>query len=636
MIDTATIDAIKLRTDIEEVVSDYVSLKRKGKNLWACCPFHNEKTPSFSISPEKGFYKCFGCGKGGDSIDFIMEIEKVSYVEALRYLANKYGIDIAEEAPTPSEIAEQTERESLLIALGFARDFFIQNLKETDQGQKIGGAYLKEREINKETTEVFELGYALDQWDILLKYGQEQGYSKDVLEKAGLLIVKESRVYDRFRGRIIFPVHNISGRVVAFGARTLKKDDKPKYINSPETLVYQKSEIVYGLYQAKQSIRRHENCFLVEGYTDVIRLHQIGIQNAVASSGTSLTKQQINLIGRFTSLITVLFDGDYAGMKASLRGIDMILTEGLDVKVVMFPEGEDPDSHARSLGSTEFQHFLEDQVQDFIHFKATLIARESGNDPVKRASGIKEIVSSISCIPDLLKRTVYLQEAGKMLGIEEKVLITEMNKHLLKDSAKHINPGVDMVHYPPESSVQPRIGINIDQLIAHQEKESMRLLLKYGFNKVYNDSSLYQFLFDELAEIEFITPEFREISSLFKQKLTDGAPFDADYFIEHGSTEVRKIVIDLVYEQHKPSTHWKDKFKIYIPEESEKGKLEQVAYTNILRLKQRVVRKLINENLNRLKETGDENEQVEFQQVHTELKTIEHDLARELGNVILK
>jgi DNA primase len=634
VINDQTIADIKNRIDIEEVVADFVSLKRKGQNLWACCPFHNEKTPSFTVSPSKGFYKCFGCGKGGDAIDFVMEVEKIDYPEALRYMAKKYGIEIQEEELTDEQQQAQSERESLMIALSFARDHFTHNLNETDEGQAIGQSYFEERQIDQAIVEKFEMGYAIDQWDDLLTNAQKKGYSADILESAGLLVKKGDRTYDRFRGRVIFPIHNITGRVIGFGARALKKDDKPKYINSPETQVYQKSAELYGMFQAKQAIRQLGNCYLVEGYTDVTALHQIGIENVVASSGTSLTEEQVRLISRFSKQVTILYDGDMAGIKASLRGLDIILAQGLSVKIVLLPEEHDPDSYAKYLGANEFKVFIEDKAQDFIHFKSDLVVEEAGNDPVKKADSIREIVASISFIPDPVNRAVYIKEAAAIVQLDEQVLISELNKILLKRRKK---PNQEV--YTPEV-VQPHVqqepAWSIDTLIAHQERESIRLLIRYGFNKLQEDYALYQYLFDELEEVEFVTPIYSEIFKSFKEALIEGTVVNADFFIKNGTPEVRKEVIDLVHEKYEPSSHWHEKYKIYVPVESEETKLQQVAYTNILRLKQRVIRKLVQENLLRLENAKTEHDQTEAQMVHQELKAAENEIAKELGNVILK
>jgi len=635
-----TIAEIKNRIDIEEVVSDFVSLKRKGQNLWACCPFHNEKTPSFSVSPVKGFYKCFGCGRGGDALDFVMEVEKINYLEAIRYLAKKYGIEIKEEELSDDELKAQSERESLYIVLNFAKDYFQQCLNSTPEGKNIGLSYLKEREIAGETIQDFELGYTVDKWDGLLTAAQEAGHSLDILEKAGLIIPKDNRYYDRFRGRIIFPIHSVSGRVVAFGARALKKDDKPKYINSPETPVYHKSQVLYGLFQSRQDIRQQENCYLVEGYTDVTRMHQVGIKNVVASSGTSLTKEQVQLVGRFSKQVTVLYDGDSAGLEASLRGIDIILANGLDVKVILFPKDHDPDSYAQELGGNEFKLFLENNAKDFIYFKTSLVAEKAANDPLKKAVAIKDIVSSISQIPDQIKRMVYVKEASIILQMEERILIGEMNKILLK-SRKEITPISDQaasaeVNSEPGSEDMISDRWNLNTQIAFQERESIRLLLKYGFNKLEQGKSLHQYLFNELEEITFSNPIYAKILDEFKSLLSADKVVNAQYFIENGSADIRKAVIDIVHERHHISSQWNDKYKIKIPIENEAIMLEQVAYTNVLRLKQRVVRKLIEDNLEKFKEKLSEQEEEEVQQIHQELKFTEKEIASRLGNVILK
>ena len=437
-----TIQRIQDQADVLEVVSDFVSLKKKGANWMACCPFHDEKTPSFTVSPSKGIYKCFGCGRGGDAISFVMEIESASYPEALRYLANKYGIEIQEdEKLTDEERAQQTERESILILLDYAAKYFEEMLHQHDEGKALGMSYFKERGFLPKTLETFHLGYSLAAWDGFTKVALKKGYSKELLQKAGLTIIKDDKkFFDRFRERVIFPIHNVSGKTIAFGARLLKKDKKQaKYLNSPETLVYHKSKVLYGIYQAKKTIRDQDECYLVEGYTDVISLHQGDIQNVVASSGTALTKEQIKLIRRFTNNITVLYDGDSAGIKASLRGVDLILEEDLNVRIVALPDGEDPDSYLKELGPTAFQKYLSEHKEDFITFKTQLYAQEAKDDPIKKAEMIREVVGSIMKIPDEIKRRVYFQSCSAMLGIDEATLIQEGNQ-LLKSKAYQQKP----------------------------------------------------------------------------------------------------------------------------------------------------------------------------------------------------
>ncbi|MFM7429636.1 MAG: DNA primase, partial [Flammeovirgaceae bacterium] len=412
MISRETIDEVKNRVDIVDVVSDFVSLKKSGQNYKALSPFANEKTPSFFVVPSKGIFKDFSTGKGGDAFTFVMEHEKLSYAETIRYLAKKYGVEIKEDKLSDENRAEQSEREGLYILMNFAKDFYKSILLTHEEGRSIGLSYFRERGFNDRTIEKFELGYALEGWENFSKEAVSKGYNKELLEKTGLVVKKEDgSSYDRFRGRVIFPVHNISGKVLAFGARMMGKDkNQPKYINSPETEIYHKSDVLYGLYQGKNAIRNKENCYLVEGYTDVISMHQADVENVVASSGTALTEGQIRLIHRFTENVTVLFDGDSAGIKAALRGIDMILKGGLNVRVVLFPDGEDPDSYSRKVGTTEFQKFLKEKSQDFVSFKANLYANETLGDPIKRAEVISEILTSISFIPNYLKRTSYLQE----------------------------------------------------------------------------------------------------------------------------------------------------------------------------------------------------------------------------------
>ena len=430
------VDQIIQTADIVEVVGDFVQLKRKGQNLWAPCPFHNEKSPSFSVNPAKSLYKCFGCGKAGGVVQFVMDVEGTSYVEALKYLAKKYAITIEEEERTPQQQLEQNERDSQFIVSDFAKNHFHRLLLNSEEGMSIGYGYLKERGLNLSTIQTFELGYSLDSWDDLMKAAETAGYDKKYLEKTGLTVIRTDdqghdtgRRYDRFRGRVMFPIHNISGRVVGFGARTLKRDDKmAKYLNSPESEIYHKSDVLYGLFQARQAIRTQEVCYLVEGYLDVLSLYQGGIKNVVASSGTSLTEGQIRLIKRYSDNVTVLYDGDAAGIKASLRGTDLLLEGGLNVRVVLFPDGDDPDSYIRKVGDQRFTEYIETKSQDFITFKTTLVAREASNDPVKKAEAIRDVLHSIAKVPDAIKRQVFLQQTSATFGIDEQVLITEYNK----------------------------------------------------------------------------------------------------------------------------------------------------------------------------------------------------------------
>ena len=432
MIDKQTVDKILDAAQIVDVVSDFVTLRKRGVNYIGLCPFHDEKTGSFTVSPAKGIFKCFGCGKGGGPVHFIMEHEQLDYPGALRYLAKKYHIEVIEKELTPEEQQSQSDREAMFALNTWAQSYFTQQMNNTDDGRAIGLSYFRSRGFTDETIAKFGLGYCLDKSDAMTMTALNAGYKADFIEKCGLGSRRDNGTwYDRFRGRVIFPVHTLSGKVVAFGGRVLKKDDKTaKYVNSPESEIYHKSNELYGIYFAKQSIVKQDRCFLVEGYTDVISMHQAGITNVVASSGTSLTPGQIRLIHRFTPNITVLYDGDAAGIKASIRGIDLLLEEGMNVKVVLLPDGEDPDSYAQNNNASDFIDFIDKNQVDFIRFKIQLLLNEIGNDPIKRAGLIQDVVHSISLIPDNIVRSVYAKECAIQLEIDEKVVLAEIQKIL--------------------------------------------------------------------------------------------------------------------------------------------------------------------------------------------------------------
>jgi len=685
-----TIEAVKARIEIDEVVGDYVSLKKKGQNLWACCPFHDEKTPSFSVAPNKGLYKCFGCGQAGDAIKFVMDYEGMTYPEAIRQLANKYGIPIEEEEQTPEQVVAQNERESLQIVLKFAQEWYAKTLWETQEGKSIGLSYFKERGFTESVIKNFGLGYAPDSWTPLTTAARKQGYSDDMLEKAGLLIRKEGgKEYDRFRGRVIFPIHNVAGKPIAFGARILKKDkNSPKYLNSPETELYHKSDVLYGISQAKQKIRNQDNCYLVEGYTDVVSLHMAGITNVVASSGTSLTVEQIKLVKRFTKNITVLYDGDTAGIKASLRGVDMILSEGMAVKVVIFPEGEDPDSYAQNHSSTEVEEFLTASAQDFLTFKTQLYAEESATDPIRRAQTIREIVESIAKIPDPIVRSVYIKQSASELDMDEDILIAELNKIIIKESRdrqkqaqKELDrkrrradpPPFPMDGPPPMDDPYPMDGpppldgpppmddpslmeapplmegdvVDMDllldleeagvspakpSLITLQERESVRLLLSYGHRNIEEEYHLCQYMLEELEGIKFTHPVYIRIFEEYRRNLEQGRVIDGKWLVQNGPEDLKKDVADLMMDKYEVSNNWFDRYQIYVPHE--KDLLEDVVLTNILRFKFRAVQELIKVNMNELKKTPDPEKQMELMGIHQSLKKSEMEFAKLLGIVI--
>ena len=441
MIDQPTIDRILDAANIVDVVSEFVTLRKRGINYVGLCPFHTDKTPSFYVSPAKNICKCFACGEGGTAVHFIMKHEQLNYFDALRFLAKKYNIEIQERELTDKEKQKKSDRESMLIVNSWAQQYFTTQLYEHVEGKTVGLRYFAERGFREDTIRKFQLGYSLDQRDALYKEATKSGYKKEFLEKTGLVIVYDNGgVNDRFRGRVIFPVHTLSGKVVAFGGRVLKKDEKTaKYVNSPESEIYHKSNELYGIYFAKQSMVKEDRCFLVEGYTDVISMHQAGIENVVASSGTALTQGQIRLIHRFTNNITVLYDGDAAGIKAALRGIDLLLEDGMNVKVVLLPDGEDPDSFARKHNASQFAEFIKQSETDFIRFKTRLLLDDAGTDPIKRSSLITDIIRTVAIIPDNIARSIYIRECSAMMEIDEQVLLNEVNKIRLNKEERQNN-----------------------------------------------------------------------------------------------------------------------------------------------------------------------------------------------------
>ncbi len=648
-----TVDRIRQAADILEVVGDFVSLKKRGSNYTACCPFHNEKSPSFNVNPTRQIYKCFGCGKAGDSIRFVMDIENIGYGEALRYLAKKYGIEIVEQEQSPEDLLRQNERESLLIVLNFAKTFFQETLQTTDEGKSIGLSYFRQRGFTNPTIDAFELGYSLDKWDALLQEGLRRGYNSDLLEKAGLILSKENpaggdnKQFDRFRGRVMFPIHNVAGRVIAFGARILKADKtQAKYLNSPETTVYHKSAVLYGIFQAKQAIRQEEVCLLTEGYTDVISLHQAGIKNVVASSGTSLTAEQIRLIARFTPNVTILYDGDAAGIKAALRGLDMVLEEGLNLRLLLLPDGEDPDSYVHKVGAEAFKEYVRSQAKDFIDFKAARWLTEAGDDPLKRAEGISDVCASITKIPDLLKRQTLSQRVAQVFHVSEQTVISEINRLLRKqqeqsrkendrqkdrqDRQQTIGPapdgplvgqpdltdinallaeaGIDplgpngfhgdaalrdSVFQPPFTPAGPRPSVARSG-ISYQEEECIRLLINYGARELEPGISLCQYVLNELHDIDFQTTPFNLILSLFREAYSRGDILTAGDFLNRQTgdavgqgaqnAELQHQAIHLTTPRYEISDGWL-KHEIHVPSEAEIGILADAAYRNILRIK---------------------------------------------------
>lgn len=556
MISQATIERILEAAPIEAVIGEYVTLKRRGANYVACCPFHNEKTPSFSVSPSKGIFKCFGCGKAGNVIRFVMEHDQLTYVEALRFLGNKYNIPVEEKEESPGEAESRLRRDSMLVVNAYARDFYTRYLWEEASGRNAGLSYLRERGFTEQIIREFQLGYAPDAKSAFTQSALAAGYKEELLTSTGLTIHYEARdnrpeaLTDRYQDRVMFPIHSISGRVIGFGGRTLRSDKQlSKYINSPESEIYNKSRSLYGIFFAKQQISKLQKCYLVEGYTDVLSLFQAGIRNVVSSSGTSLTSEQIRLIKRFTQRVTVLYDGDDAGIRASIRGIDMLLEEGLQVKVVRFPAGEDPDSFARSRSARETTDFLENNETDFIHFKISLMADEM-KDPLKRSALIREVVDSIAIVPDAITRTVYIEECSRHLDIEEVILTREVARIRKKRAAAPPHtpvtspPTADEVAVP-EKEMSPKY-----EDLSRCEQGILYYLIKFG-QTLMNDITVSDFIYNALEEDEL---EFRD--PLYAKILREYRGISGDdtvrrrYFINHPEPAVSQHIVNLMNNPH--------------------------------------------------------------------------------------
>lgn len=648
MIPPYTVASILEASRIEEVVSDFVNLKRRGSNLIGLCPFHQEKTPSFTVSPSKGIFKCFGCGKAGDSARFIMEHEHYSYPEALRYLAAKYQIEIEEREQSPEELQEQNERDRLFNLNSFARDYFSNSLFETQEGKAIGLGYLKERDFRETVVRKFQLGFNPDHKDAFSNHARNQGYSAEALLKTGLSVGSEDKLYDRFQGRVIFPIHNLTGKVIGFGGRILVSDKtKAKYLNSPESDIYNKSKSLYGLYFAKTAISRLDQCLLVEGYTDVISMHQAGIENVVASSGTSLTTEQIRLIRRYTNNITILYDGDKAGVNASLRGIDMILEEGMNVRVLLFPEGDDPDSFVRKHRSSEVEEFIRKESKDFISFKTGLLLEEAAGDPIRKAGLIREIVTTISLIPDPIYRTVYVKECSRMLEVAEATLMNELNKLLRSRFRKQLSPETPVL---PQSQpdLQPQeVAPEQEIPTLHQERELIRLMLMFGNHEVMVPTvdedgfpaiyrlPLAHYILDDLRndQLTFMHPTNVKILEIYIEGHDEGVVPHEQHFVSNPEPDVALLCIDLITERYQLSQNW-EKHKIFVKTATDDLKL--LADSALIHFKRKMVDSSMADLFQQLKEAVDPNDQLIIQKKIKGLKVIDMKLSQKPGIVISK
>ena len=649
MIDHSTIQRILDAADITDVVSEFVTLRRRGVNMLGLCPFHNEKTPSFTVSPAKGIFKCFGCGKGGNSVNFIMEHESLSYPEALKWLARKYNIEVVEEEETEEQKQLKDERESLMIVSAFAQKYFTRNLWEENEGRTIGLSYFRERSFRDDILKKFEVGYSPDGKAPFTEAAQKQGYKMEFLEKTGLSIKRDDWVRDRFAGRVMFPIHNLAGRVIAFGGRILKDDPKAaKYLNSPESEIYHKSKVLYGIFQGKREIARAEKCYLVEGYTDVLSMHQAGIENVVASSGTALTSEQIRLIKRFTPNITIIYDGDAAGIKASLRGIDLVLEEGMNVKVLLLPDGEDPDSFAKKKGASGFREYIDENETDFIQFKTRLLLKDAEKDPVAKARLITEVIRSVAVIPDTITRSVYIKECSKLLDVNEEILYTEVRKQKFKQNEefrkKEMRGQREQTFSPPTSPPQTQqiklktTGFPVEEL------EFLRFLLKHCNTVIFEEEGknpneivevkVSEYMIEELENDDLIpeNPLFQKIFYEVKDNLGNGQFDPWKHFIYHPDGEVSRLATDLLSEKFIESKRWT---KAGAFTEKEEEILDYLVPRIIYEYKLRRVKLMMEEiekAIDAASKEGNFDQVIEEQSKYMNLKRVEKFLSEKLGS----
>ena len=638
MIDHATIQRIVETADIYEVVSEFVNLRKRGVNYVGLCPFHNEKTGSFNVNPARGIYKCFGCGKGGNAVSFIMEHEQFSYVEALRFLAEKYHIPIEETELTAEQRKEKSERESMLVVTAYAQEYFQHQLHHTDEGLSVGMSYLQRRGISEAMIRKFGLGYNPEAWSDLTRTALTRGYKKEYLVKTGLTIENERGDFDRFRARVMFPIHNLAGKVIAFGGRTLSTDKKmAKYVNSPESEIYSKSKTLYGIYFAKKSIVQHDRCLLVEGYTDVISFHARGIENVVASSGTSLTIEQIRLIRRLTPNVTIIYDGDAAGIKASLRGIDLVLEEGLNVRVLLLPDGEDPDSFARSRSSLELSEFIANQETDFIHFKTKLLLKTAGDDPIERARLITDIVRSISKIPDSITRSVYVRETANLLEVEERVLYTEIARTRKRNEEEATRAAAGA-----RTPVPAPVPV-VREVTPCEEEEKMlvRYLLLFGTTELYEEEreglsspvTVGEYIIRELAEddLEFLHPTFNTILQAYRREYATPGFLPARHFMAYPDTKVNALAATLLSEPYELSKIWNHMENYFQPEQMRLAELLPKIVNNYKMRRLEILTREADNHILELQHGGDAAELLEWLQKKIILDKVRAKLNARLG-----
>jgi DNA primase len=641
MISNLTIAKIQDEADVVDVLSDFITLRKAGSNYKANCPFHNEKTPSFVVSPAKGIYKCFGCGASGNSVKFVMEHEQMSYVEALKYLAAKYNIEIEETEQTDAMKAEQSAKDALYIVNEFASNYYVQQLTQSQEGKSIGYSYFRERGFSDEIIGKFQLGYSPEAGDAFTRHAIENGYLVENLKKAGLTGEKEGRTFDFFRGRVMFPIHSVTGKVLGFGGRTMKSNTKqPKYINTSDTEIYDKSSVLFGMHFARNAVRKLDECLLVEGYTDVISMFQAGVENVVASSGTALTPNQVKLIKRYSENVTLLYDGDAAGVKAALRGVDIILENGLNVKVALLPENHDPDSFVRQEGAEGFLRFLETAKTDFLIFKSRLLSEEAKHDPARKTALIQDMVESISKIPDAIKRSVYVKECAEMIGIGEQILATEVNKKrkkLLTDTRKEQERAADYEQELPDKTEIPEDeqkleeGINIE----FRERNVIRTLLEHGFRPFNEELLTIDYLLTELEGVTFSNEIHQRIVEMARDRAAFEELLNKGFISESIDEAISNLVITLISSPYSLSENWSRKYGISMPDVNLTFK-EDVD-TEIYYLKMAHIKILESELMKRLKEADVSQEELllKLMMMKKQIDEDKKNLAKEKGTSLL-
>jgi len=655
MISQQTIQQILSRIDIIEIVGGFVRLKKRGANYMGLCPFHNEKSPSFTVSPVKEIYKCFGCGRSGNTISFLMEHEKYSYAEALRWLAAKYNVEIEEKEVSPEVRQQQQVAESLYILNGFAQKWFHETLLTSEDGQDIGLSYLRERGFNDDIIRKFQLGYSPEQRDAFSRAALAAQYNLEYLQKSGLVVVRDERPVDNYRGRIIFPIHNQTGKTIGFGARIIKSNDRaPKYINTPENEIYIKSKILYGSWLARQAIDKQDECLLVEGYTDVISLHQAGIENVVASGGTSLTVDQLRLIKKYTNHLTIIYDGDGAGIKAALRGLDMALEESLDVKLVLIPDREDPDSYVRKVGAAAFREFVATAKKDFILFQLEVALKDAAGDTTKRAEVVNQVAETIARInkaEDFTKRQDYIRQCSEILRIEETGLHALVNKYIreriAKQESKAASSGAPPIHQTDEFSLQqegtsempaPGDEDSINLLFKHEQNERgmIRSLLDFGLRPWDDNTSVADYIFAESSDFYDLIDNRRlvKILDIYKAWYQEGLEPTVKSFLYHEDQELSTLAVSIMDFHHELSLKWKEHFDGKIATRDDLYKEDVLSTIGYLKL--RKIKRLMEENQQDLSKPHTDEEQMMLLQTHIHLKQLERDLLLHLGTVIVK